>query len=266
MKFDALLACIQHYKKPLLALSGGFDSSFLSYALSKSSVTAETITIISDLFPDSEINRAKEISNKFGIKHSLLDLSELHLKTIKNNQFDRCYTCKKAIFTEIKEFALKNGFDAVFDGTTYDDQFKYRPGIKAKDELGVISPIAITKISKDELREMCRQFKLDFAELPSFSCFATRFPYNDILTIEKINAVAKAEEFLKKKGFHLVRVRYHHEIARIELDKKDIKKLLTPDLSEEIVDKLKELGFEYVTLDLDGFESGSMDKKISEEI
>lgn len=263
MKFDQLIRIIQRYKKPLLALSGGLDSSFMTFAMHKSAVNAETITLVSDLFPDSEINRAKQISNRFKIKHTLLDLSDLHLDTIRQNPQNRCYICKKTLFKTIISYATNNGFDAVFDGTTYDDQFQYRPGIKAKDELGVISPIAEAQISKEEIRQISRHFNLEFAELPSFSCFATRFPYDETLTRDKIRAVASAEEFFKEKGFQQVRVRSHQGIARIEVNKADFKNILESDLNHIIVETLMQLGFDYVTLDLAGFRSGSMDIAIN---
>ncbi len=143
-----------------------------------------------------------------------------------------------------------------FDGTTFDDLGKYRPGLKAKDELGIISPLALTEISKDELREMCRAFNLDFAELPSFSCFATRFPYDEIISLPRLKAVALAEQLLKQVGFRQVRVRVHQNIARLEIYKEDFPEIIT---NQKIIKELKNLGFDYITLDLEGFRSGSMD-------
>lgn len=265
MKFNALVSYLKRYKKPLLALSGGLDSSFLAFALSKTNTLAETITLQSSLFPKSELRRASRISHTFDLPHTFIDIENLHLKTIQENPEDRCYICKKVLFEKINSFAKENGFDVVLDGTTYDDQFGYRPGLKAKTELGVVSPIAVMKIRKSEIREICREHRLDFADLPSFSCFATRFPYHTLITAEKIKRVAQAEEFIKEKGFIQVRVRSHGTIARIEVNSEEFSKFLSPALHLAIVDKLTQLGFTYITLDLAGFKSGSMDKNIVQE-
>jgi len=259
-KLDNLIAEIKKYKRPLLALSGGLDSSFLTFAIYKSGVDAATITIKSSLFPDSELNRACSISKEYNLPNIILDLTYSHLSKIQNNPHDRCYICKKMLFSKIKDYAENNDFDVVFDGTTYDDLDKYRPGIKAKDELNVVSPLVISKIAKDELRGISRFYELEFSELPSFSCFATRFPYNYNITVNQIKSVASAEKFIKECGFSQVRVRCHDDIARIELSIDELGKIIEKSNREKIVKKLDGLGFKYVTIDLQGFNSGSMDK------
>lgn len=256
-KFHKLISIIGSYKKPLLALSGGLDSSFLTFALSKSSREGKTITAVSELFSDSEIARAKRISEQYGIENIVLNIYGKHIPYIKNNPKDRCYLCKKALFTKIDEYREEHGFDILLDGTTYDDLFKHRPGLKAKDQLGVVSPLAEAEISKDDLREIARHYDLEFADLPSFSCLATRFPYGENLTLDKVIAVEKGEQFLKEKGFSQYRVRSHNGIARIEVLPEDFSRLI--DIKDEIVSTLKDLGFDYVTIDLEGFRSGSMD-------
>jgi uncharacterized protein len=262
-KFNKLIKIIDRYEKPLLALSGGLDSSFLAFALSRSNTTPYSITITSDFFPATEITRAREISQTYKLRHQTLDMSQRHLNIIASNPLDRCYICKKALFGELSEVLKHNGNDVLFDGTTYDDLNKHRPGLKAKEELGVVSPLALAEITKSELREIARMFKLDFAELPSFSCFATRFPYNSQITKKKVKAVCSAEELIKNLGFKQVRVRYHDNIARVEVSKADIPKLIAEDNYIQITNKLKTLGFEYITLDLEGFRSGSMDIKVN---
>jgi uncharacterized protein len=259
-KYQNLIEIINRYKKPLIALSGGLDSLFLSYAVSKSASKGCTITLVSDLFSNSEIERAANFSDKFQLRNIKFDIGEKHLKVVANNPKLRCYDCKKLLFSSVKDYAIEYDFDVIFDGTTFDDLDKYRPGLKAKDELGVVSPLALAEITKSELRKLAEHFDLEFAQLPSFSCFATRFPYNAKITKEKVLRVAKAEEFLRKHGFNQVRVRDHNDIARIEVYSADLAKFLG-ETRAEISQFLKSLGFKYVTLDLDGFISGSMDRE-----
>ncbi len=258
-KYQRLLKFIQNYRKPLLALSGGLDSSFLAYSIKESGVNGESITLKSPFFPDSEILRAINIAKNTGLNNFLIDIGKKHLQLIETNPTDRCYVCKKENFTTISKYARENNFDVVFDGTTFDDSFSYRPGLKAIEELGIKSPIKEAQISKNEIRQLCRSFNLSFAELPSFSCFATRFPYYEKLTSKKIEQVKKAELFFHQQGFKKIRVRSHNNLARIEIDLPDMKKFNDPKLQKVIIKKLKNLGFDYITLDLEGFRSGSMD-------
>ena len=262
-KYEKLLEIINKYQKPLLALSGGLDSSFLSYAIKNSGANGQTITIKSPFFPNAEIERAQNIAKQFGLPNHLIDLGSLHLKILKNNHIHRCYYCKRENFGKIIEYANSNDFDVVFDGTIHDDSFVYRPGMKAIKEHGVVSPLQMAELSKMEIRELCREFNLDFAELPSFSCFATRFPYNEELTLEKVKRVNQAEKFMHGLGFIQFRVRSHNNIARIEIDLENINKFVEPNFMKIITKKFKQLGFDYVTLDLEGFRSGSMDENIT---
>lgn len=256
-KWQKLLKIIKKYPKPLLALSGGLDSSFLTFAISEAEVDATTATIVSELFSQTETKRAKNLSKNYNIHHLEISFSGKHHTYLKENPVDRCYTCKKILFMELKNYADKEDFTALFDGTTYDDLTKHRPGLKAKVELGVISPLAEAKICKEDLKDIARHFNLDFAELPSFSCLATRFPYGEKLNLNKLSSVEKAEKFLLDKGFEQIRVRSHNNIARIEVYPNDFEKII--ELQNEVIAYLKDLGFTYITLDLEGFRSGSMD-------
>lgn len=257
VKWKDLQSILARYSRPLLALSGGLDSSFLSFAIAESSIKGTTITIASELFSITETKRSQELSDKYGLTHIEIDFSGKHSVQFKENPVDRCYICKKALFTKIRDYAEAEGFDVLFDGTTYDDLTKHRPGLKAKDELGIVSPIAEARITKDELRKIARHFGLEFAELPSFSCLATRFPYGEELTLEKLSMVEKAERFFISKDFKQIRVRSHKGIARIEIFPKDFYRIIED--KREVISYLKDLGFNYITLDLEGFRSGSMD-------
>lgn len=265
VKYSDLLNIINGYGKPLLALSGGLDSSFLAFAIKDAGVDGTVVTVKSSLFPESERIHAIHISEQLGLDYSIIDLTDRHLEWVKDNPENRCYLCKKAIFSHIRVHAGDMGADIVLDGTTYDDSFSYRPGMRALEELGIISPIKESGITKAEIRMLCRYFNLEFADLPSFSCFATRFPYREILTEGKIERVSRAESFLKALGFVGIRVRSHDNLARIEINLSEIHKFYDSEIMNAIAGKLKILGFDYVTLDLEGFRSGSMDIGLNEK-
>ncbi len=238
-----------------LAFSGGVDSALLLYLckdLNLFAVTAESVFQTND-----EIKFTKDFCEKYGIKHKVIPFNPLEDKEISTNPKDRCYRCKKKIFTLIKQEAEKNGFKNVLDGTNYDDLGVYRPGLKALEELGVISPFAKVGITKQEIRLCAKAYGLDIYDKPSNPCAATRFPYNTELTEDGVNRVKEAEKILLDFGLDELRARVHGEVLRIEVKTKNFPLIL--EKQKEIASALKNLGYRYITLDLEGLRRGSMD-------
>lgn len=248
----------------MLAFSGGVDSSLLLKLLTesaqKSGKRVYAVTLHTMLHTAVELEEAKALAESAGAVFCALEVNELQDAGILNNPQDRCYLCKKYLFSQILEKAGQLGVTAVLEGTNEDDLHVYRPGLRAVRELGVISPLALVGMSKEEVRRFAAQKKVLTSEKPSTPCLATRFPYGTKLTWEKLRLVERGEEFLKSFGLYNVRLRVHEDVARIEVDEAGMPVLLSH--KEEVIGYLKELGYAYVTLDLEGFRSGSMDVHI----
>lgn len=246
-----------------IAFSGGVDSSLVlkTAVLAKKNVYA--VMFNTKLHPCREEEEARAIAEKIGVDITVMNIDEFSNPKILNNPVDRCYICKKMLFTELLDFAKRKSCDVILDGTNFDDYGQYRPGIKALNELGVRSPLAELKITKAEVREAARDLGLEVHNKPSAPCMATRFPYNTNITIEALEKVEKAEEFIKSLGIMQCRVRVHGDIARLEVEENDFSLILKEKKS--IISELKALGYTYVTLDIEGFRSGSMDVLIDKD-
>lgn len=244
-----------------VAFSGGADSSLLlklAVQLAEENQTkVYAITASTELHPASDIQMAAKIAGEIGAEHEVLYLNELENADISCNPSDRCYRCKKYLFQAMQKAASDRQIDTLLEGTNADDLKVYRPGLKALSELGIISPLMEAGMTKQEVRHLAREYGITVADRPASPCLATRFPYGAKLTAEKLKRVEQGEEFLKRFGFYNVRLRDHDDLARIEVDAKDFS--LACEKREEIVQYLCRLGFDYVTLDLAGFRSGSMD-------
>lgn len=244
-----------------VAFSGGVDSSLLlkmavTYAKEQGTMVYG-ITADTELHPSGDMEIAEKVAKETGAEYILLRIKELKQVDILQNPIDRCYRCKKYLFGEMKKKAGQSGAVNLLEGTNADDLLSYRPGIRAIEELGVKSPLKEAGLTKMEVRKLASEYGISVADRPSAPCLATRFPYGETLTSLKLKHVEQGEAFLKTLGFYNIRLRVHGEIARIEVDEAYMPELLKR--KREVAAYLKELGYSYITLDLEGFRSGSMD-------
>lgn len=248
--------------KVIVAFSGGVDSSFL-LKMAKDSVGEKNViavTAISPLYPQRELELAQKIAKDIGVRHVLVESNELKIEGFSKNPINRCYLCKKELFGELKKVAQDEGISFIVEGSTLDDDKDHRPGKMAIKELGIRSPLKEALFSKDDVREASKKLGLSTWNKPSFACLASRFPYYSEITEDGLRMVNDAEEFLIGLGFKQVRVRHYKELARIELYPEEIDRLMEKSLREKVVNHFKRIGYKYVTLDLQGFRSGSMNE------
>ncbi len=256
-KFEELINYLNDLKKQglCLAFSGGIDSTLLLYLCREMNILA--LTFESNFQTKKEIELTKELCAKYGVEQIIIKQDVFENPIILNNPKDRCYHCKKFLFQNAVKIAQEKGIQHIIDGTNFDDLNVYRPGRKALKELGIISPFADFKITKHEIRTYAKICGIEIFSKPSSPCLATRFPYGTQLTQEKLTMVENGEQILKDFGFDCCRLRIHNDIARIEVLLENFTELLQN--KEQIISELKRLGIKYITLDLDGFRSGSMD-------
>lgn len=269
-KFENLKELIKSYEKLVISFSGGVDSSFLArvaHDVLGDNVLA--VTARSATYPEREFKEAVEFAKTYGIPHRVIVSEELEIDGFSQNPVNRCYLCKTELLDKVIDIAKNEGYNYVAEGSNKDDLGDFRPGLQAVKEHGVVSPLREAGLTKDDIRELSKELGLKTWNKPSFACLSSRFPYGQTITVEKLNMVDKAEDFLLNKGFTQVRVRHLGDTARIELLADDISRMLDPELREETVKLLKSLGFIYITLDLAGYRTGSMnevlDKKTREE-
>lgn len=250
-----------------IAFSGGVDSSLLlKLACEKAKENhskAYAYTIHTMLHPMEELTLTEGLAREMGAVHRVIRVDELEEAGIQDNPVNRCYLCKKCMFTKLMKEAEAVGITTVMDGTNLDDTKAYRPGIQALQELGVASPLLQAGCTKEEVRALAAMYGISVSDRPSTPCMATRFPYGTRLTQGKLNQVERLETQIKALGFYNVRARIHGALVRIEVDERDLEKIMA--YRQNIISFVKELGFDYVSLDLEGFRSGSQDLHVGKE-
>lgn len=262
---DRLKRILKKMGRVVIAFSGGVDSTFLvnvaKDVLGRKNVLA--VTAASETFPRSELKDAKRLARRIGVDHIIIRTRELKNPDFKSNPPRRCYYCKSELFGRLKGIARKYGFRYISDASNYDDRKDFRPGSRAAKEKGIRSPLKEARITKKEVRRLSRRSGLPTWDKPSYACLASRIPYYETITGKKLNAIESAEEILRKRfGIKQVRVRCHGNIARIEVAPEDISRLVKAGEKKEIVKKLGTLGFKYVTVDLKGYRTGSMNEAL----
>lgn len=256
-KLERLKNFLRELGNVAIAFSGGVDSTFLlKIAHETLGDKVIALTAASVFVPRREVDAAKKFCADENIRQIIFSADVLNVDGVKENPENRCYLCKRALFENFLRLARENNFAHVVEGSNVDDDGDYRPGMRALAELEIKSPLKVAELYKSEIRALSREMNLPTADKPSMACLASRFVYGELLTAEKLSAVETAENFLLDAGFKQFRVRVHGKLARVEILPEDFSRLI--EMRAALVDKIKSLGFVYVTLDLQGFRSGSM--------
>lgn len=263
-KENKLFALLQSLDKPAVALSGGVDSALLLAACSRAGVQAAAITAFTPLQPQFERQDARRAAQEAGCELYVLQPEPLALPEFCVNDSRRCYYCKQLIFGAIKAKAQELGCGSLLDGANADDAGDYRPGMQAAAELGFISPLLACGFTKQEVRELARRYSLAAADKPAYACLASRIAYGETITPAKLAMVEQAEDALRKLGLKDLRVRCHGNLARIEINRQQIAQA-ADELRQQIIAAVRGAGFDYVTLDLEGFASGSMNRLLEDK-
>lgn len=263
-KKEKLVAYLKELGSVAVAFSSGVDSTFLlKVAHDTLGDKVIAVTARSCSFPERELKEAQAFAAEHSIPHVICDSEELNIDGFSCNPKNRCYLCKTELFTKINAIAQKHGLNHVVEGSNMDDMGDYRPGLQAVKELNVKSPLRYAELSKAEIRELSREMGLPTWKKQSFACLSSRFVYGEEITEKKLNMVDQAEQLLLDLGFSQVRVRIHGTIARIELSPAEFSKIMAEDIRETVYTKLKGYGFSYVSLDLRGYRTGSMNETLA---
>ncbi|HBR03911.1 MAG TPA: ATP-dependent sacrificial sulfur transferase LarE [Ruminiclostridium sp.] len=258
-KLQTLFSYLKGLEKVCIAFSAGIDSSFLLESAHRA-LNGNVLAVMArgSMMPQKEIDYGREFCKSRSIQFIEIEANEFEVEAFANNTPDRCYYCKHAIFSKIIKTAEENGFHIVLEGTNLDDMGDYRPGRKALAELGIKSPLLECGFTKNEIRAFAREMDIDIWDKPAAACLATRVPTGEKVTPELLKRIEVSEDAIKQLGFRQVRVRVHGSLARIEIPADGIEKMCRPAVRDEVSRKLKDAGFRYVSIDLDGYKTGNM--------
>jgi uncharacterized protein len=263
-KFNKLKENLKAMDRVIIAFSGGVDSSLLLKAASMAGLSEIlAVTGVSESLPKDELSFAREIAASLNVKHRVIVTEELKDVNYSNNPPDRCYYCKKDLFSRLRKIATEEEYLFVLDGTNADDAHEWRPGRRAAREEGVKSPLLDAALGKKEIRDLSRSLGLPTWDKPATPCLSSRFQYGQRITAEALDRVSRAEEYIKKIGIKEFRVRDHSEIARIEVNPEEFRIFMNKTVRNEVVSFLKSIGYKYVALDLQGFRSGSANEVLT---
>ena len=263
-KKKKLISILSDLDSLLLAFSGGVDSTFLlAVAHSMLGERLLAVTACSAVHPEQETRAAKDLAKKIGARHTLLQSGEMTLPNFTQNSSDRCYHCKIHLFGLLLKKAEEKGIQSVAHGANLDDLNDYRPGLRAAREMQILAPLMDAGLTKADIRDLSREMGLDTWDKPAMACLASRIPYGKTLTVEKLDMVEKAEEVLHALGFRHCRVRHHGGLARIEVPPESFHVILREVTAAEIVKRFRALGFVHISLDLEGYTQGSMNRGIA---
>jgi uncharacterized protein len=266
-KLKHLREIIRRSGSAVIAFSGGADSTLLlQVAVDELGNGAVAMTARSAIHPQRETDNAVMIARGMGARQVLIETDELSLPEFVRNPKNRCYICKRALFWEIRERAAGLGIKTIFEGSNADDLSDFRPGMRALKELGIQSPLLKAGLTKEEIRFLLKEMGLSVWDRQPFACLATRFPYGEEITLEKLIAIDRFERYLLTLGFKLVRVRRHGDLARIEVGRDEVARFFLENLAEKVNEECKNAGFEYCTIDLNGYRRGSMNEAAVEDL
>jgi len=260
-KQDKLATILRELDSVAVAFSSGVDSTFLLKAAHD--ILGDrtlAVTIRADLFPSREFDEAVLFVKEKGIDHVIVDVDAFDIAGFSQNPVNRCYLCKTALFSRIRRIAKERGIPHVAEGSQVDDSGDYRPGLQAISELGILSPLREAGLTKQDIRQLSREWGLPTWNKQSLACLASRIPYGEEITKERLAMIDQAEQHLWNAGFHQVRVRFHGNLARIETDDEGFRQFADKNVREEIHRRFKEIGFTYISVDLLGYRSGSMNE------
>ncbi len=264
-KLTLLRQCFEQMEQALIAYSGGIDSTLVAkVAVDVLGDRALAITAVSPSLMPEDLEDAKTQATEIGIRHELVYTQEMENPNYTSNPVNRCYFCKSELHDTLKPLALERGYPYVVDGVNGDDLRDYRPGIQAAKERGARSPLAEIGISKLEVRELSKQLGLPWWNKPAQPCLSSRFPYGELITVEKLRRVGQAEQYLRQRGWQTVRVRSEGDTARIELPANEIQQFMGEMALPELVSQFQDYGFMFVTLDLEGFQSGKLNRVLQQ--
>lgn len=259
-KLERLKMILGELESVIVAYSGGVDSTLLLRVAKDSAQRVLAVTATSPTYPQSELEQAQRIASSLGVEHLIIESHEMENPQFCANPADRCYYCKSELFSKLRTVADERGFKAVVDGSNAEDLGDFRPGMRAAREYGIRSPLLEAGLTKDEIRELSRYYQLPTWDKPAMACLSSRIPYGEPITPEKVKQIEAGEAFLRSLGLKEVRLRHHGPIARLEVNPAAFPLLITEGVRERIITTLKNLGFTYVTLDLEGYRSGSMNE------